>query len=341
MTKPCARRCLIASNASASPTRPSSPLVPLTPSSRVQFAMRCPRFFAQARIECSCTSSPRPSSTCFGQSRLAGTPLGSLSGTTLSPGCQFHRSWFRASGYCGAVGRSNERSGLTVNDQMPDNDFPSRFRTHAHYVAAFAWLAAFRGATSPAQSLAATRRRVDASGVLNDTADAPVPEDEVRTRLTNALGTELLLALAGQWDNEDEFVRITNTWGVVQAYYVGYRATQALAIAKGFSRPTNHPRTRNHYADFWLNRPVELPPWSFGMRGEQQPCNLPTGASLDPTVHAWQTIGPATCWSVAAKALSSTRNEALKGAHMGTAPAGPSITSCACLERLAAVAEAA
>lgn len=199
---------------------------------------------------------------------------------------------------------------------MAAPDFESRFRTHAHYVEALAWIAGLRGTTSPARALDGTRRRVGASGVLNDSPVARAPESAVRTRLTNAWGTELLLALAGQWDTEDEFVRITNTWGVVQAYYVGYHATQALCIAKGYDRPTNHPRTRNLYADFWLNRRLDLPPWSFGMRGERGPCNLPDDVSIDPTVHTWQNIGSETAWSVTAKALNSTRNEELKGRYL-------------------------
>ncbi len=111
-----------------------------------------------------------------------------------------------------------------------------------------------------AKALNALASRVSASPSMATTLPESIDEDQVRRSLANAWGTELLLALSSRYATDDEFVRLANNWAVIQAYYVVYHATQALAVAKGFPRPDSHPKTQNQYLSFWVPRPLDLTP---------------------------------------------------------------------------------
>lgn len=188
-----------------------------------------------------------------------------------------------------------------------------RFRTHNHYVEAFCWLAGKRAFTLNPAALATVAAKANTAG-LSDKAPSAIDHDQVRKSLRNAWGTEVLLALPGEWArDEDEFIRLSNSWGVVQAYYVGYHVTQALIVAKGGQRPTSHPQTQQQYASLWADRPVDCPPWTFGAcDGGWR--NKPPAVTIDPAVHPWSSCSAANCWSLAAKALKTTRDETVQKA---------------------------
>lgn len=130
----------------------------------------------------------------------------------------------------------------------------------------------------------------------------------LRRSLTNAWGTEFLLALNYRFAREDDLVRLTNAWAVVQAYYVHYHATHALLAARGRQRPPTHEKTQAVFADTWAGRRVFIPPCSFGV-GPQGLSNAPPGIEIDPRLHSWSACDEITCWSLAAVALRTTRNE--------------------------------
>ena len=71
-------------------------------------------------------------------------------------------------------------------------------------------------------------------------------------------------------------MRLTNTWGAVQAYYVGYHETQALIVARGAARPSTHPNTQNQFVDLWVKRNLDLAPWTFGVIRGNAVRNLPS-----------------------------------------------------------------
>ncbi len=196
---------------------------------------------------------------------------------------------------------------------MP-SDLEGRFRTHARYIEAFAMLAGLGQNSGDLRALQDLQQRAFTSGCLSDSASGTIDYSQVQRSLNNAWGTELLLAMASRWDAEDEFVRLTNTWGVVQAYYVGYHQTQALIVARGAARPSTHPNTQNQFVDLWVKRNLDLAPWTFGVIRGNAVRNLPSGATLDWTTHPWSTCDRASCWSLAAKALASTREESVKQA---------------------------
>ena len=145
-----------------------------------------------------------------------------------------------------------------------------------------------------------------------DTAGAPVDEAALRRCLAHAWGTELLQAIATrQFHDEDELVRLSNTWGAVQTYYVGYHATQSLWVAKGNDRPTTHPKTQQIHCDLWVTTSSSLTPWAFAV-GAAGVLNAPAGVTIDPDIHTWATCNRESCWSLAALVLRTTRNEALR-----------------------------
>jgi len=106
---------------------------------------------------------------------------------------------------------------------------------------------------------------------------------------------------------EDEIVRVSNNWCVVQLYYVLYHATQALVVARGHPRPTTHPTTQKTFMDYWVKRPLNIPPWTYGVSSSGYR-NLPPGRVIHD-IHVWSVCDTNTCWDIAAKALRTTRDE--------------------------------
>jgi hypothetical protein len=188
------------------------------------------------------------------------------------------------------------------------------FRTHANYLAAFGMLCRvpYTGsglAFSPrwGDDLRALRNAVGASPSLQPPAGAPGPDiSQLRASLQNAWGTELLLALGGEVATEEELLRLVNNWAVVQAYYVIYHATQALIVARGAPRPESHPKTQRQFVAAWVDRPLDLPPWTLGATDGGWR-NGPR--AIDDSLSSWSTCTTGTCWALAAKALRTTREE--------------------------------
>ncbi|GAC1517977.1 MAG: hypothetical protein NVS1B12_07930 [Acidimicrobiales bacterium] len=183
------------------------------------------------------------------------------------------------------------------------------FLTHANYIRALASEAGSRLFASDKKALEHLAGRV---ALLPSIADARPPKvdlDQVHRSLTIAWGTELLLALSGRYIFEDEVVRLANNWAVVQAYYILYHATQALVVAKGFPRPDSHPKTQNQFISLWVDRPLDLSPWSLGASSGETWRNCPTGKAIDRGVHVWTACTPTTQLSLAAKAYRTTRDD--------------------------------
>lgn len=194
-------------------------------------------------------------------------------------------------------------------------DPAGRFRSHRSYVEALAWVGGRTPLTSNKKALDRLATRASGAGIASDRGpSSPVDLDQVRRSLRNAWSTELLLGLPGQWTDEDEFIRLTNSWGVIQAYYVGYHVTQALLVAKGNPRPQSHPKTQQAYATLWVDRPVSLAPWTLGA-GASGWKNLPSGIQIDSGIHPWSGCDSGSAWSLAAKVLRTTRDDVVKSAR--------------------------
>jgi hypothetical protein len=134
----------------------------------------------------------------------------------------------------------------------------------------------------------------------------------VRAGLINAWGTEMILNITMAYAQDDEIVGVTNNWAAVQLYYAAYHATQALLLARGYPRPESHSQTQRMFADLWVTRNAILAPWSLGV-GSDGVRNGP-GRDLDLGIHPWSACSPATCWDLAAKAIRTTRDDAVSAA---------------------------
>lgn len=182
------------------------------------------------------------------------------------------------------------------------------FLTHANYLRAIASEAGRSLLSTDAKALGALAGRISVLPSMKDTKPSTVDVGQVRKSLANAWGTELLLALSGRYAVDDEVTRLANNWAVVQTYYVVYHATQALAVAKGFPRPDSHPKTQNQFISFWVQRPLDLSPWTLGAKAGGW-SNCPSGKTIDKVVHPWSGCSPATQLSLTAKAYRTTRQD--------------------------------
>jgi hypothetical protein len=198
---------------------------------------------------------------------------------------------------------------IIVRDDMSarsrDAGLRGAFRTHLAYLEAFARIATEDTAFPEAY------RTLD--GRLSRCQHPPVASPiagrlQVRRSLESAWGTELLLLMSHRLLTGDEIVGVSNNWNVVQAYYALYHATQAVLVARGFPRPDSHPKTQRMFFDLWGALPEDFAPWSLsvGAKGHQ-----PTSIQIDPRLHPWTLVNARGCWTIACKALQTTRADAL------------------------------
>ena len=165
---------------------------------------------------------------------------------------------------------------------MSDN-YRERFQTHANYLEAFAYLATDGSNRGESTMLSGLRSRLHNAGCGGSGAKS-IDKDQIQRSLRNAWGTELLLRFGQLFIKEDELVRISNNWAVVQTYYVFYHATQALAGSYGSTRVKSHPKTQSQFQSLWGQRKWSLIPWSlsFSSRGIQK---APTGAVINDQIY--------------------------------------------------------
>lgn len=197
-----------------------------------------------------------------------------------------------------------------VNDALQKS-----FLTHAQYLRAFSQLAGFSyWPNKDPAALEALAQRVAAAFPVPKSLPA-VDANELRKCLNRAWGTELLLGLGSRFE-EDEVIRLSNSWGSVQTYYVGYAATQALIVAEGRARPTDHPKTQSQVRALWVDRQSAVQPFSFaampGCKSNPSGYKNGPGRPIDMSLSNWTAVGSNNCWDIAATALRSTRNDAVE-----------------------------
>jgi hypothetical protein len=198
-----------------------------------------------------------------------------------------------------------------MSEPTSTGDAAGSFRSHANYLRAFANVADFNGLHF-SKGLTNVASRAKAS-LPADTRPASSDLDQVHKSLLNAWGTEIILGTSSMFIIDDELKRLSNNWAVVQAYYVLYHATQALAASKGMTRPQNHQLTQRLYGDFWLHQRFDLAPWTVG-HGSSGCVNLPSGATIDEKIHPWTNCSVDNRMSLACLALRTTRQEEVSSA---------------------------
>ena len=187
------------------------------------------------------------------------------------------------------------------------------FRTHSNYIRSFACIAGWRQPDDDSDGvLAAIASRVKLSTRYAATQRHECDIIAVQSSLFNCWGTEVLLALAGVYALQDEMIRLSNNWAVVQLYYAVYHAGQALMTALGNQTPQTHEAMRQRFLDLWVNPkdPGPVMPLSLGY-GAAGAINAPAGVQLDDAIPNWSSCDRTTCWSLALKALRTTRAEQL------------------------------
>lgn len=192
------------------------------------------------------------------------------------------------------------------------SDPTGSFKTHANYLRSFAFLVD-QNAWNGNLDVDALAERISASGILPAANPRDIDLEQVRRSIHNAWGTELLLSLGASIIRENELVALSNNWAVVQAYYVCYHSVQAYTVTKKFPRPDSHPKTQNQFFSLWVQRPLDISPWSLGA-GEAKYSNFPAGVVIDNDLHPWTGCNDSTCWDLAAKALRTTREDSVADA---------------------------
>ncbi|WP_160110832.1 hypothetical protein [Mycolicibacterium houstonense] len=148
----------------------------------------------------------------------------------------------------------------------PNVDLTASFRSHENYLCAFTSLAGFPYFPGKGHQILEKL----AKDVIGKFPKANGPRqydaDELSACLNRAWGTELLLAMSMRFIGEDEMMRISNSWGCVQLYYVGYSSVQALVVASGQPRPASHPKTQDQAIALWANRQSGVAPFSFAAK---------------------------------------------------------------------------
>jgi len=188
------------------------------------------------------------------------------------------------------------------------------FRTHSNYIKAFSLLAA-GGLGTEGMAYKNVSCRVHYSNSLPSQSGTGINIDQVRLSLRNAWGTELLFNLGESIVTEDELVRVSNNWNVIQTYYIIYHSTQALAIAKGLQRPDSHIKTQRTFANYWANRPIDIPPWTLASTKDGFP-NIPIEVTINDRIHSWTNCTMDNCWSLCSKALRTTRKDIVDQAYL-------------------------
>ncbi len=188
------------------------------------------------------------------------------------------------------------------------------FRTHSNYIRAFACIAGWR--TPDADSvyvLAGIASKVKSTSRFTSTQRRACDPGAVRSSLSNAWGTEALLGMAGVYGLSDEMIRLSNNWAVVQLYYAVYHAAHALMQAQAGQPPTTHEATAKRFLDLWVKpqEPEAVMPLSLAYGGFG-PVNAPSDIQPDDGIPNWTSCDGMTCWSLALKALRTTRSEQLQ-----------------------------
>ncbi|MGL5443108.1 MAG: hypothetical protein ACRDDJ_11635 [[Mycobacterium] stephanolepidis] len=200
------------------------------------------------------------------------------------------------------------------------NDLSASFRSHQNYLTAFTYLAGFPYMPGKGrevlQDLAGEVMKAFPKAGGNRQYDHQV----LAACLNRAWGTEAILAMGLRFNGDDGFMRIANSWGCVQTYYVGYSATQALVVADGHPRPASHPKTQDQAIALWTNRQNGVAPFAFAAdKGSVLPKDPKAylhgpPRDIDATIHSWSGCTTSNCWDIAALALRTTRESAVEKA---------------------------
>lgn len=182
------------------------------------------------------------------------------------------------------------------------------FLTHSNYLQAIYCLILGTWPYSATNLYENIAKRIASSGLIQPNLGGQFDMEQVKACLQSAWGTEVILLMTGEVFQEEESICLSNNWLAIQTYYVMYHCTQALHVAQGHLRLESHPKTQNAFRNQWVSRPGLLHPWTVGY-GPSGTINLPTGVSINDSVHVWSSCEGTNIWNLFAKALKTTRHD--------------------------------
>lgn len=182
------------------------------------------------------------------------------------------------------------------------------FRTHSNYISALRYVALGGKTKSEAEAFRLIASRLSESGWLNDLQKEKADHFQLHRSLNNAWGIEALYKMSELFIKEDDLVRLSNNWSIVQCYYVLYYLTQVFAICEGYRIPVTHPQVQRVYYFIVSSKSSVMCPWSvwYDKDGFH---NVPPDSKIDNSIHSWRRVDETTALSLYCKALRTTREE--------------------------------
>ncbi|MFE2611607.1 hypothetical protein ACFXDI_52020 [Streptomyces mirabilis] len=204
---------------------------------------------------------------------------------------------------------------ISLPSLAPDSEQTRSFRTHASYIRAFRELALGEELSDPAGAIGRLHDTAVPALYLPPASPRICDREQLFACLRRAWATARLLEHTHELAGDSEIIRLANSWGAVQAYYVLYGCAQAVMVAEGGTRPHAHETTKRRYVDLWTSRTVSLAPWTLaaaapGTRLADTDGFLGgPGRPLDQKLHPWVSWQGEQAWDIAARALRSTRQQ--------------------------------
>lgn len=182
------------------------------------------------------------------------------------------------------------------------------FRTHSNYISALRYLVLGGKTKSEYDAFRALASRIVDSGWMNELKKDNPDHFQIHRSLNNAWGIEALYKMSELVIKEDDLVRLSNNWSIVQCYYVLYYLTQVFAICEGYKTPVTHAQVQRIYYFIVSKRSSVLSPWTIWYDKDGFH-NTPPDSAIDNSIHSWRRVDETTALSLYCKALRTTREE--------------------------------
>lgn len=189
------------------------------------------------------------------------------------------------------------------------------FHTHNNYLSAIKYVASGGNTEDSKSALEQLASKVLDSGWLSEPKNGEMDYSQIHKSLNNAWGIEAIFKMENLLIKEDDLIRLSNNWCIMQAYYIFYYTTQALEVLEGYNKSKTHPQVKRTFLKLWSNKHWILSPWCISYN-ENGFCNLPPGVSIDDHIHSWKKVDDKTALNLFCKALRTTREEFIEEALM-------------------------
>lgn len=182
------------------------------------------------------------------------------------------------------------------------------FRTHSNYISALRYLALGGKTKSDYDAFRYLASRISDSGWITELSSGHPDRFQLHRSLNNAWGIEALYKMSELFIKEDDLVRLSNNWSIVQCYYVLYYLTQVLAICEGYKSPVTHAQVQRVYYFIVSKKTSSMSPWTIWYDKDGFH-NVPPDTNIDNSIHSWRRVDETTALSLYCKALRTTREE--------------------------------